>query len=179
MLACNKLCIDPCDGSPVVDFRIENGCVETRAGLDSTQHWQRLTPEQLTSHVMSNSVVAHGYLAGWAFIDWSGHAAPKIHAMERKSTQSAASTPRPIDYTADLIHSHRAWHGDPKERMRCETIRFRAAAPPHVANCRNQAITLKCPAQGHDEIAVGTPVARCPPHRPGRALVSASGSYLG
>ena len=28
-------------------------------------------------------------------------------------------------------------------------------------------------------IAVGTPVARCPPHRPGRALVSASGSYLG
>ena len=28
-------------------------------------------------------------------------------------------------------------------------------------------------------IAVGTPVARCPPHRPGRALISASGSYLG
>ena len=29
------------------------------------------------------------------------------------------------------------------------------------------------------DIAVGTPVARCPPHRPGRALISASGSYLG
>ena len=28
-------------------------------------------------------------------------------------------------------------------------------------------------------IAVGTPVARCPPHRPGRALMSASGSYRG
>jgi hypothetical protein len=28
-------------------------------------------------------------------------------------------------------------------------------------------------------IAVGTPVARCPPHRPGRPLISASGSYLG
>ena len=28
-------------------------------------------------------------------------------------------------------------------------------------------------------IAVGTPVARCPPHGPGRALISASGSYLG
>src|ERR1039458_2692668 len=27
-------------------------------------------------------------------------------------------------------------------------------------------------------IVVGTPVARCPPHRPGRALISASGSYL-
>src|SRR6516162_6518303 len=28
-------------------------------------------------------------------------------------------------------------------------------------------------------IAVGTPVTRCPPHRPGRALISASGSSLG
>ena len=28
-------------------------------------------------------------------------------------------------------------------------------------------------------IAVGTLVAECPPHRPGRALISASGSYLG
>jgi hypothetical protein len=63
MLACNKLCIDPCDGSPGVDFRIENGCVETRAGIDSTQPWQRLTPEQLSSHVMSNTVVAQ-WLSG-------------------------------------------------------------------------------------------------------------------
>jgi hypothetical protein len=62
MLACNKLCIDPCDGSPVVDFRIENGCVETRAGIDTTQQWQQLTPEQLTSHVMSNTVVAQWLL---------------------------------------------------------------------------------------------------------------------
>jgi isocitrate/isopropylmalate dehydrogenase len=29
------------------------------------------------------------------------------------------------------------------------------------------------------EIAVGIPVARYPPHRSGRALISASGSYLG
>jgi hypothetical protein len=28
-------------------------------------------------------------------------------------------------------------------------------------------------------IAVGTAIAGCPPHRSGRALVSASGSYLG
>src|SRR5260370_40196703 len=27
MLACNRLRIDPCDGSPVADYRIENGCV--------------------------------------------------------------------------------------------------------------------------------------------------------
>ena len=35
---------------------------------------------------------------------------------------------------------------------------------------------------GHDQpllIAVGTAVAGCPPHGPGRALISASGSYLG
>jgi hypothetical protein len=30
-----------------------------------------------------------------------------------------------------------------------------------------------------DAIAVGTAVAGCPPHGPGRALISASGSYLG
>jgi hypothetical protein len=28
-------------------------------------------------------------------------------------------------------------------------------------------------------IAVGTLIAECPPHGPGRALISASGSYLG
>ncbi len=28
-------------------------------------------------------------------------------------------------------------------------------------------------------IAVGTIIADCPPHGPGRALISASGSYLG
>jgi hypothetical protein len=32
---------------------------------------------------------------------------------------------------------------------------------------------------GQLTIAVGTPVTRCPPHGPGRALISASGSYLG
>jgi len=29
------------------------------------------------------------------------------------------------------------------------------------------------------QIAVGTVIADCPPHGPGRALISASGSYLG
>jgi hypothetical protein len=62
MLACNKLCIDPCDGSPVLDFRIENGCVESCTRIDTTQRWQQLTPEQLTSHVMSNTVVAQWLL---------------------------------------------------------------------------------------------------------------------
>src|SRR5450631_2544566 len=35
------------------------------------------------------------------------------------------------------------------------------------------------PSSGHSEIAVGTVIADCPPRGPGRALISASGSYLG
>jgi hypothetical protein len=64
MLACNRLRIDPCDGSPVVDYRIENGCVESRTmetaegGTTSEKRWQRLTPEQLSSHVTAHTVVA-------------------------------------------------------------------------------------------------------------------------
>jgi len=64
MLACNRLLIDPCDGSPVVDYRIENGGVESRTleaaerGTTTEKRWQRLTPEQLSSHVMADSVVA-------------------------------------------------------------------------------------------------------------------------
>jgi hypothetical protein len=66
MLVWNKLRIDPNDGSPVVEYRIENGRVERRTLGASAQgsttieaQWQRLTPEQLTSHVMANTVIAH------------------------------------------------------------------------------------------------------------------------
>ena len=66
MLACNGLRIDPCDGSPVVEYRIENGCVEGRTleaavkeGTATEKQWQRLMPEQLSSHVMANSAVGH------------------------------------------------------------------------------------------------------------------------
>jgi hypothetical protein len=69
MLTCNKLLVDPCDGSPVVDYRIEDGHVESRILEGTTgfatateKHWQRLTPEQLSSHVMSNTVVARWLL---------------------------------------------------------------------------------------------------------------------
>jgi hypothetical protein len=65
MLECNRLRIDPYDGTPVADYRIEDGCVESRtletaAECDTTtdKRWQRLTPEQLSSHVMANTVVA-------------------------------------------------------------------------------------------------------------------------
>jgi hypothetical protein len=65
MLACNRLRIDRDDGSAALDYRIENGRVESRTlempteGHSATgREWQRLTPEQLTSHIMSNTVVA-------------------------------------------------------------------------------------------------------------------------
>jgi len=57
MLVCNTLRVDPGDGSPVADYRIENGWVETRT--PGEESWQRLTPRQLTVHVMSHTVVAY------------------------------------------------------------------------------------------------------------------------
>src|SRR5215469_8060316 len=65
-IACNKLRIDPNDGSPVLAYRIEDGRVERRtmempalAGAATEAQWQQLTTEQLASHVMANTVVAH------------------------------------------------------------------------------------------------------------------------
>ncbi len=72
MLACNRLRIDPGNGSPAVDYRIESGFVESRtvetdAGETDAatrsmgaieRPWQRLTPWELTSRVMGDRVVA-------------------------------------------------------------------------------------------------------------------------
>ena len=66
MLAFNRLRIDPGNGSPAVDYRIEDGFVESRTlETDSTKRstlaiekqWQRLTPEQLTSRLMDDTVL--------------------------------------------------------------------------------------------------------------------------
>jgi hypothetical protein len=68
MLAFNRLRIDPGNGSPAVDYRIKEGFVESRTvethvAKKSTpsieKQWQRLTPEQLTSHVMADTVVLY------------------------------------------------------------------------------------------------------------------------
>lgn len=71
MLVSNRLRIDPGNGIPAVEYRIENGFVETRtletrssvmANSDPSSfegQWQRLTPQQLTSRVLQNRVVAH------------------------------------------------------------------------------------------------------------------------
>ena len=64
MLVFNRLRIDPANGSPAVDYRIENGFVESRTlETDATKRstlaiekqWQRLTPEQLTSRLMADN----------------------------------------------------------------------------------------------------------------------------
>jgi hypothetical protein len=58
-LPCKRLRIDSCDGSPVVEYRIENGCVERRVLQPGTAtEWRLLTAEQLSSHVEGNTVVA-------------------------------------------------------------------------------------------------------------------------
>lgn len=64
MLACNRLRIDTGHGFPVTDYRIENGWVESRtlrSEVDTPTEvgWQRLTPEQISSHVMADTVVAY------------------------------------------------------------------------------------------------------------------------
>ena len=85
MLACNRLLIDSCDGSPVADYRIENDWVESRTletaaecGTATDKRWQRLTPEELTSHVMANTV-----LAQWL------HRRMGVHRLVRACTESA------------------------------------------------------------------------------------------
>jgi hypothetical protein len=64
MLAFNRLRIDPGNGSPAVDYRIVNGFVESRtletdatkrSTLTIEKQWQRLTPEQLTDHVLADT----------------------------------------------------------------------------------------------------------------------------
>lgn len=65
-MACNKLRIDPNDGSSVLEYRIEDGQVERRTvetpaleGAATEPQWQQLTTAQLASHVMANTVVAY------------------------------------------------------------------------------------------------------------------------
>lgn len=65
-MACNKLRIDPNDGSPVVEYRIENDGVERRMvaartgdGIASEEQWEQLTPTQVASHITANTTVAY------------------------------------------------------------------------------------------------------------------------
>src|SRR5215831_14217993 len=65
-MTCNTLRIDQNDGSPVGEYRVENGRVELRTlpspsqrSATAADQWQRLMRDQLASHVIANTVVAH------------------------------------------------------------------------------------------------------------------------
>jgi len=60
-----KLRIDPNDGSPELEYRIENGRMEHRILKVPTQgdaeieaQWQQLTPEELASHVLNSTILS-------------------------------------------------------------------------------------------------------------------------
>ncbi len=63
MLDCNRLCIDPGNGSPALEYRVEDNRIECRMlglGKDGLEKpWKTLSSEELSSHVMSGTVVAH------------------------------------------------------------------------------------------------------------------------
>jgi hypothetical protein len=94
MLACNRLRIDPGNGSPSVDYRIESGFVESRtletdaakrSSLTTEKQWRRLTPEQLTSRVMADKVVAQ----------WLRHRMG-LHGLIRACHQDYCSPKNPV-----------------------------------------------------------------------------------
>lgn len=65
MLDFYRLRIDPGDGYPVMDYRIHDGCVESRViemepevEVETDSRWKQLSPEELSSHVMADTVVA-------------------------------------------------------------------------------------------------------------------------
>jgi hypothetical protein len=93
MLAFNRLRVDPGNGSPVVDYRIENGVVESRtlerdAAKTSTlaieKQWRRLTPEQLTSRLMADKVL----------LRWLRHRMG-VHRLIRACNQESSSPNNP------------------------------------------------------------------------------------
>ena len=93
MLAFNRLRIDPGKGSPAVDYRIENGFVESRtletdatkrSNLAIEKQWQRLTPEQLTSRLMADKVL----------LRWLRHRMG-VHRLIRACNQDFSSVSNP------------------------------------------------------------------------------------
>ena len=87
-MACNILRIDLGDGSPVVDYRIERDGVETRTlRAENEKPWQRLTPEQLTSQVMGDTIVAHWLRCRMGIHDCSEHALLIVCNQQSKDSQ--------------------------------------------------------------------------------------------
>lgn len=60
MLECTKLRVDPGNGSLALEYRVEGGSVECRVlGSGVEELWLPLSSEQISSHVMEGTVVAH------------------------------------------------------------------------------------------------------------------------
>jgi hypothetical protein len=63
MLIPNTLRIDRGNGSLIIDYRIQDGVVESRivdrANVGTEFGWRPLSAKQLVSYVFSNNVVAH------------------------------------------------------------------------------------------------------------------------
>ena len=61
-MACTTLRIDPGDNSPVLDYRIENGRVESRISFSPEEtpqsDWKAVSPEELSEHVMSGTILS-------------------------------------------------------------------------------------------------------------------------
>jgi len=61
-MACNSLRIDAGDGSPVMEYRIENGHVESRISFSREEthqsDWKAVSPEELSEHVMSGTILS-------------------------------------------------------------------------------------------------------------------------
>ena len=75
-LTSKRLRLEPGNGSPITEYRIENGTVAVRtvdlnrrSGRDHDEEsgWQQLTPEQLRFHVERRTVVAEWlkHRLGW------------------------------------------------------------------------------------------------------------------
>ena len=98
MLAFNRLRIDPGNGSPAVDYRIENGSVESRTlesdtargGILAVEQWQRLTPEQLTSRLKTDMLLSR----------WLRHRMG-VHRLIRACNQDSSSPDNPTPESSD------------------------------------------------------------------------------
>ena len=65
MLQVNRLCIDPGNGCPALEYRVENDRVESRIVDPAAEKngvtadsWKAVSSQELSSHVMSGTVVA-------------------------------------------------------------------------------------------------------------------------
>ncbi len=93
----NRLRLDAPDGSPWEDYRIENGHVEMRVpdveAKPQNGSWRKLTPEQITLHVMRSTVVAQSLQRRIG-----------VHALLRACTQqSVAAKPTEEESSQEAV----------------------------------------------------------------------------